>query len=162
MHGSLIDGQELYHVGEDPEQRRDLAAEYPDLAIELRHGYEDWWEIVSKQFDEEIPLSIWAVAGETTVLNSHDLRDDVDETAWNQMEIRQGKICVSYWEIQAEHAGFYRFQLYRWPREENRSLRDGFDGEVTDWWSGGEALPIASAELTVGGSTKSVLVEATD
>ena len=54
----LVNGDELYEIKRDPEQRRDIAAAHPDVVAHLRQAYEDWWEKVSRQFDEEIPIRI--------------------------------------------------------------------------------------------------------
>ena len=58
----------------------------------------------------------------------------------------------SYWHLQVERAGTYRFELRRWPRESGLSLTEACpavnltDGEAPE----GLALPIASARLLVG------------
>ena len=52
----LVDGVRLYDMPADPEQRRDVAAAHPEIVAELRLAYEAWWAIVSRRFDEEIPI----------------------------------------------------------------------------------------------------------
>ena len=59
----LVNGEELYAVKEDTEQRRDLAAEHPDVVAELRTAYEAWWKKVSRQFEEKIPIAIGGPGG---------------------------------------------------------------------------------------------------
>ncbi|MCL2478068.1 MAG: arylsulfatase [Treponema sp.] len=147
----LINGRELYNLVEDPEQRWNVSGDHRELAEEMRKGYEDWWKKVSVQFDEDIPISIGADGIKVTVLTSHDIRGSDSDCAWNQGQVRQGMICRSYWEILAEKEGNYRFEIRRWPLEENRPIREGIPGEIVDWWTGGKTLDIIKAELLVDG-----------
>lgn len=145
----LINGKELYDISVDKEQRNDIANKHPEIVEILNKGYEDWWNKVSIQFDEDIPISVGSNYEIVTDLTSHDCRGDIGEAAWNQGEIRQGKICNSYWEIFVEKEGKYNIKLRRWPIEEDRKLTEGIEGEVIDWYSGGRAIPIMKATIKV-------------
>jgi len=157
----LIDGKELYEVDSDREQRRDLAAGDPARVARLRAEYEKWWELVSTQVDETIPLSLGG-PGETC-LTSHDWRGDVGECAWSQADVRAGKRCNSYLEVLVERAGRYRFELRRWPREAGHALARGITGSDVPWrrgevdpkyyayYEGGAALPLLHARLSIAG-----------
>ncbi len=145
----LINGKELYDVSVDLEERNDVACKYPVIVDKLNAGYEDWWNKVSRHFYEDIPISIGSDFEIVTDLTSHDCRGDVGEAAWNQGEIRQGKICNSYWEIFVEKKGTYNIQLRRWPIEEDRNVVEGIPGEIKDWYSGGRAIPIKTATIRV-------------
>jgi len=149
----LINGKELYDLATDPEERWNIAAEHPQLVMEMREGYEDWWKKVSVQFDEDIPISIGSDAEKKTTLTSHDIRGSDNDCAWNQGQIRAGMYCRSYWEILAEKTGNYRFDVRRWPAEENRPIREGIPGEIRDWWTGGRKLDIVKAELLIDGES---------
>lgn len=92
----LVNGCELYDIAADPGQRNDIAAEHPEIVRELRDGYEAWWDLVSSQFDKEIPITLGKVP---VCLNTHDWRNEEGETAWSQGSIRAGKICNGYWEV---------------------------------------------------------------
>lgn len=148
----LIRGKELYNVKDDPEQRIDIADQHPDVVEQLRQDYEVWWEKVSKQFDEEIPISIGTEFEKVTRINSHDWRGDAGDIAWNQILIRKGKICNSYVEIDVESEGKYSFELRRWPEEEGRKITEGIPGEI-DLYSGGRAIPIRKATIEIAGLT---------
>lgn len=151
----LIDGKELYHLAEDPEQRRDLAEERPDILEELRGFYEEWWERVSLRFDEEIPIGIGSVKENPVFLSSHDWRGSEPDCVWNQGEIRRGLYHNSYWEIEVLADGWYTIELRRWPRELDLEIAGGIDGEAPadwrEWYSGGRALPIVGSALEVQG-----------
>lgn len=157
----LVNGAELYDIEADPGQERDVAQEHPELVQELRAGYEDWWKLVSQKFDEEIPISL----GEEPVsLNTHDWRNEDNESAWNQLFIRQGKRCNGYWEVMVIADGEYEFELRRWPREADRAIQASIKGDDVewnkeeiwpqsyDWYTGGKGLPIRSAQLKVTGA----------
>jgi len=114
----LINGRELYDILVDPEQRNDLAAEFPEVVAQLREGYEVWWDKVSEQFDGTIPITLGRAAA--------------------------GLVCNGYWEVDVAQSGRYRFELRRWPREEARAIAAGiagplkpFTSAIKDGWGGG-------------------------
>ena len=67
----LINGQELYDIQADPEQRSDIAANHPDVVAGLRQFYEEHWKDVSKRFGEYSRLVIGAAEANPTILSSH-------------------------------------------------------------------------------------------
>lgn len=158
----LVNGKELYDVSNDPGQVEDLAGLIPDKVKELRRAYEIWWNKVSERFDEEIPISIGSDKEKLTVINSMDWRGDMADCAWNQGQIRAGKICNSYVEILVEQDGKYCFELYRWPIEADMKIRDGIEGELVGWFSGGVALPIMKASIKIQDKKFTKHVEADD
>jgi hypothetical protein len=153
----LINGVELYDLEADPEQRRDVAADHPGVVAWLREGYEAWWAKVSRQFDDTIPIPIGDEAAKTVRLTTHDWRNDPVACAWNQSQVRAGLVCNGYWEVDIVVSGRYRFELRRWPREEDRAMVAGIPGplkpfraEIEHGWGGGRAIPIVSAAIRVG------------
>jgi arylsulfatase A-like enzyme len=156
----LIDGTDLYDADNDREQRFDIAAAHPDVVEKLRHEYEVWWDIVSVQFENEIPLLI---GHEETVLTAHDWRNEDCSSPWNQKFIRAGQISNGYWEIEVGQPGEYEVELRRWPREANRPLAAGIDGDDIQWsrdmvevrsfafYTDGVKLDIERAVLRIGG-----------
>jgi arylsulfatase A-like enzyme len=153
----LINGVELYDMATDPGQRRDVAPEHPDVVAALHEGYERWWDNVSQQFDETIPIPIGTEEGQSVLLNSHDWRNDPVECAWNQSQVRAGLECNGYWEIEVAVSGRYRFELRRWPREEDRAIVEGIPGELVSYldikqgYGGGRAIPLVTARIQVAG-----------
>ena len=158
----LVHGLELYHLGQDPGQRRDVAADHPALVAELRRGYEEWWELVSEQFGRDVPMVIGGTP-EPVRLTTHDLRNEACNGAWNQRQVREGHVAGGYWALDVRRAGRYRVELRRWPEEAGYALDAGIDGDDVEWrrdavqerdaphYRGGVALPIGWAVLTVGG-----------
>ena len=157
----LVDRHELYDMRADPGQTADVAAEHPEVVARLRAAYEDWWTKVTERAEERIPIEVGVDGASQVLINSHDWRNAEDpECVWNQAQIRQGVEYNGYWEIEVMRAGAYEIELRRWPREADLELREGIDGlrqvnssEMTyeRRYTGGRPLPIATAELEVGG-----------
>lgn len=164
----LVNGRELHDINEDREQRHDLAEQHPDVVEELRGEYEKWWEIVSTQFEEEIPISIGAEPARETLLTGHDWRNGECDCPWNQSHIRSGHECNGYWEIEIEQEGDYEFELRRWPKESGHAVTAGIDGDDIEWrrdaipesasgiYTGGRAMPLTNASLKIGEQEQSL------
>ncbi len=166
----LINGAELYDAAADREQRDDVAEKHPDVVLQLRDCYEDWWSLVSERIEEEIPIPIGTFPLQTTVLTCHDWRNEDGSSPWHQGFIRQAMLSDGYWEIEVAADGEYIVEARRWPVETGLSVRHGIDGDDVEWnradiepgdwnmYTGGLHLPIVSAALTVGELTHSASV----
>lgn len=158
----LVNGCELYDILADPGQQDDIAAEHPDVVAHLRDEYEQWWQIVSTQFDGMIPFPVGDPACPKTKLNIHDARNEISNVPYMQGMIRQGDRANGYWEIEIKTPGRYEVLLRRWPEETARPLTAGIDGDDVPWspqfispvhhvnYTGGKALPITGATLRIG------------
>jgi arylsulfatase A-like enzyme len=164
----LINGVELYDMHVDPGQTTDVSAEHSDVVTRLRDGYDAWWNDVSRQFDGTIPITVGSEVGESALLNSHDWRNDPVACAWNQSQVRAGLECNGYWEIDVAMPGLYRFELRRWPREEDRPITEGIAGEMISYrdighgYGGGRAIPLVAAEIQVADHIASCRLAADD
>jgi arylsulfatase A-like enzyme len=170
----LINGSELYDINKDRNQSNDISSEYPDIVDQLKAEYEKWWAIVSKQFDEDIPISIGHPDEPETRLTAHDWRDptnpksddpfvkeDNSYLVYNQGHIRQGAGKNGYFEIHVKRDGLYRFELRRWPREVDIALTDGIESSDAGWrldviherhhfnYTGGLAIPFTKASIQI-------------
>lgn len=153
----LINGEELYDIEADREQRNNIADSNLEMVEKLRNGYEHWWVKVTERTDEEIPLYL---GDYETYLSPHDVRGDIDECAFSQGRIRRGQIAYSYWEILVEEDGEYEFDIRRWPRSHERKIKEGIEGDDIEWnregvqpgfeglYTGGNALDIVSVEVS--------------
>ncbi|MBL4700945.1 MAG: arylsulfatase [Phycisphaeraceae bacterium] len=180
----LINGKELYEIHQDRGQTHDIASEHPQVVKQLRVDYENWWKIVSKQFDEAIPIIIGSPDEPEALLTAHDWRDPTDPRSddpfvmesneylvYNQSQVRQGLGENGYLEIQIQQAGVYRFELRRWPREEVRALTQGIAHSDEGWrsdvihprhremYSGGVAMPFTKAGIEIAGLSQTAAIE---
>jgi len=145
----LVNGTELYDMDADRGQEHDIHADHPGVVDELRKAYDDWWETVSVQFEEEIPIHIGTDAEKTTCLTGHDWRHpenpwgdtpsnaSISHLVYMQDQIRQGMGGIGYHEIQVTTTGTYRFDLRRWPGEDDRPIRDGIPETEKDFYEDG-------------------------
>jgi arylsulfatase A-like enzyme len=152
-HWRLINGVELYDIQIDPEQRHNIAEQHPDIVQELRSHYEDWWSLVSPTFDKDCPIVIGSECEPISRITTHDWHGE--QCAWNQGQIREGLECNGYWIIKVAEDGEYLFELRRWCKEEDRAMTEGIPGDVTDWYHGGNALDLKTAQIVVGDQKQS-------
>lgn len=144
----LVNGMELYDILADPGQENDIATDHPDVVEELRGEYEKWWDIVSADFDVDCPIIVGSENERISRITSHDWHGET--CAWNQGMIRQGTECNGYWIIEIAEDGEYEFELQRWPKEEDKAMIAGIPGEITDWYHGGRAIDLKTAQIKVG------------
>lgn len=164
----LVNGEELYDIQADPGQTTDVAVDHPDVVARLRADYDAWWDKVSRQFSGTVPIPIGSADEPSVRLNAHDWRNPDAACAWNQSQVRAAAPCNGYWEIDVARPGTYRFELRRWPKEEDRPIRDAIPGElrtyrdIEDGYGGGKAIPVTGARLKVGDSDLESPVSADD
>lgn len=157
----LINGSELYDIEDDPEQKNDLAEQFPEKAAELRTGYEAWWEDISPVFEEYPAIVIGSAREPETVLSSHDLHSET-MVAWNQQQVRAGMVCNGWWALRAAEAGTYQISLRRWPSETGLPIRSGLnplpaiEGTSVTRSAEGKALPIEKAGIRIAGIEKTL------
>lgn len=144
----LINGQELYDITQDPEQRNNIADQHPNVVTNLREAYEAWWTQVSERFDEDVPIPIATQHEPVTILTTHDWHNENSDCAWNQAAVRRGHICNGRWTIEVQEPGSYRFELRRWPREEDRPIVSNIPGKLT-LYHGGNAIPVTTARICI-------------
>ncbi len=169
----LVNGKELYKIDSDPSQRNDLAGQNPDLTENLRQAYDNWWTVVSEQFDRDIPIALGG-DGSVVKITTHDIRNEACDAVWNHRQVRLGQICGGYWEIDVRSAGTYTIELRRWPEEAGYAARAGIDGDDVVWrkdaieekdathYSGGVAIPIEWARIDIGGKNYQAEVDGED
>ena len=167
----LVNRDELYDIEADPLQRNNIADRHPQLVEELREGYEAWWQVCSRQMDDDIPISVGADVQDEAVLRTHDLRNEMDHSVvWNQGQVRRGDTCLGWWEIMVERPGSYEFELRRWPKEAGHRITAGIEGDDVEFrrdaiapgaesmYSGGNALAYNTACLRLSGMPQHCLV----
>lgn len=109
----LVNDQELYKIDVDPGQKKNLIAQHPEVAGQLRKGFEAYWKLVSPNDREYAYTVIGAPQDPETLLTADDWRKAV----WNHGMVAQGKKSTGAWHLTTQQAGTYQFEVRRWPRE---------------------------------------------
>ena len=154
----LIDGKKLFHMVNDPGQKKDIAAEYPGKVKEMREAYENWWDYTSRDFGYYEAYKI-GDRKEEYVITVHDLHTTFP-VAWNQSMIRnpfEGKkpaLPQGYWMIDIEKTGKYEIELRRWPKESglkfnNTPAQLGVESGWYDIMPEGVVLDLKNATLNI-------------
>lgn len=166
----LVNGDELYDLSNDPGQRKNVIKENMDRIPPLNEAYEDWWQVVSEQFDRDVPFALGGTE-ETVILTAHDIRNESSETVFHQGQVRSGVAVSGYWAVDVRSAGPYSIQFRRWPKSTGYKLTSGIDGDDSGWrkdgidhasaknYEGGEALDIKWARLIIGGETSHTQID---
>ncbi len=110
----FIRNKELYDIIEDPAQGHDVSLQYPEVVQELSASLVAWYESVAPRLKEKCPLVLGNIAENPARLCSMDVMGDV---AWSQGAILSAQKSSGRWWVQVEHAGRYRFECRRWPKE---------------------------------------------
>lgn len=145
----LVNGKELYDVGKDPGQAKDVGEEFSETAAKMRAHYDQWWDELMPAAEAYQPIVVGGRAENPARLSASD---------WNGVYcdnpgcVRGGQALSGPWSIRVERAGRYRFSLRRWPKESGLALSDPaapLKGEYGDLMAG-KALPITQARLRIG------------
>lgn len=128
----LINGTELYNIENDQGQDHDLANEYPNKVEEMRAFYEQWWNKISVDFDEEIYFKVGSPYENPLTLTAHDIHSPENQYPWNQIAIREGFKSEGYWSIDVLESGSYKVSLRRYPIESNLMVNDTVAGVSTE------------------------------
>ncbi|MHC5077257.1 MAG: arylsulfatase [Planctomycetota bacterium] len=147
----LVNGDELYKIADDLEQRNNIIEKHPDIAEKLRAYHARWVEEM-KPFQGEVSVVNLGVDSEPVVhLRSghwcvtHGNKFGVDE--WEQTTgpgVKNG-----YWALQVMSSGQYKVELYGWPKESGLAFSDTFPS----FEERNERLPgrkVAKAKLKIG------------
>jgi hypothetical protein len=108
-----------------------------------------WWQGVEPVANEVQRIIVGSDAENPMMLSACEWKDVfVDQ----QRQVRIGVRKNSYWHLDVERAGRYRFELRRWPRESGLALTEACSyTELTDGeMEAGVALPIAQARMMIG------------
>ncbi|MFI3326211.1 MAG: arylsulfatase [Clostridia bacterium] len=168
----LINGKELYKIREDKEQRDDVASKYPEVVEKLRGEYDKWWDIVSTQIAQPIPIS---VGTEEMLITCHDAVSPTSKVAWMQGHVRNAMVCNGHYEIDVTESGKYRIECRRWSRETDVAICDEIapendvefekDGVLEEEWynyQGSTAMFVGAACIKVQDKSCSKVVEKDD
>ena len=140
---------ELYHLGRDPGQQKDVASDHPQVFQAMKRHYEEWYAEAKNLFDLPRWITIGHEASNPMTLYSQDWVGDYCD---NPRGLSQST-ARGYWNVKVDRAGEYEIELRRWPKESGKGLTEGWP-ERSDL--GNAARPIASAGLQVAGRSQVV------
>ena len=114
-------GQFLFDIQADPAERKDVAAEHPEVVKQLRAYYGPFWEKVSPRLTP-VRINIGDKGEPKTVLCSQDWYMKKGNPPWNFGMIKKLPRVTAPWMVNVKKAGRYRFTLRQWPAEANRPV----------------------------------------
>ncbi len=138
----LVNDRQLYDVGADPHQDRDVAAEHGDVVRKMREHYAAWWKRTRPQFEQVRYIHLGSDKANPTMLYSSDW---VGSYADNFGNLAAGR-GIGRWHVIVETDGTYEFTLRRWAPEADTPLAAPLAGPMGK----GRARPIAKARLKIG------------
>lgn len=145
----LLEDRELFDLDVDPMQQTNVIDRYPDIAERMREHLYEWWDDVKDIANEPQRVIIGHDAENPMMLTACEWLDVfIDQ----QQQIRRADLKNGWWELEVAEAGEYEFELRRWPRDADLTIRAGLeatpvaDGELLP----GLALPITKARMQVG------------
>lgn len=150
----LVEGTELYDLDKDPEQRTNIADQYPEKVATYKAAYDKWWNEISPTFVEKPYFIIGDEAENPTTLFCHDWHSETF-TPWQQNHIREGQINNGFWRVKVAEAGTYTLKLRRWPEESHlaigapTAIRPAVEGTSITASKKGKALVIKNSRIKI-------------
>jgi arylsulfatase A-like enzyme len=144
----LVQDKELYDVQADPDQKRNVLADHPEVTAKMRAHYDRWWAGVAPRTGEFSPIHIGSDRENPTMLSPCDWQDVfLDQGA----QIRRGDRKNGAWNLVVEREGEYELSLRRWPKEAAAPIVSSVPEyqAVDGTYPAGVALPVAKARLRV-------------
>ena len=141
---------ELFDLGKDPGQKKDVSAQYPEIVRELKRHYDAYWASIEASIDVIEPMVIgYPVEPYTDLTSNNWIEVDFD----NRGKVAGAESMGGIWEIEVEKDGEYLVRLSRWPFYMDRPLSSIGPAETIGGMpiDPGEALPIESGSLSVNG-----------
>ncbi|MGH9719173.1 MAG: arylsulfatase [Bryobacteraceae bacterium] len=156
----LVNGTELYNIGNDPEQKLDVAAANAGVLEKMRAHYEKWWAGVEPGLSDFCPVSIGAKQQNPVYLTSSDWEEIYADNP-GHVSNAVGGPRGGPWNVFVESGGNYEIMLTRWPPHQKLALDVGrtpqklTDGSLPE----GKAMPVAGAKLTIAGQEHAMKTE---
>lgn len=135
----LVQDTELYDLATDPAQQRNVIAEHPDVAAQLRAHYAAWWDGLAPGLNQSQYVIIGHAAEPESQLSPCEWHDVfLDQGA----QVKKGFDLNGVWHLEVARAGDYTFELRRWPRE--------LDLPITAAVEGAKAIRATTARIRIG------------
>ena len=135
---------ELYHVGRDPGQTKNVADEHPEIVKAMMDHYDAWHKEARALFDRERWITLGGRTSNPMILYAQDWVGDYCD---NPRGLSQSK-ARGHWNVIVDREGEFEIELRRWPKESDKKLTEGWNGPKD---KGPSARPIAVANLKIAG-----------
>ncbi|WP_231617685.1 sulfatase-like hydrolase/transferase [Novipirellula aureliae] len=145
----LLNGKELYEMDADPAQRKDVAAEHPEVVATLREFYMPFWKSVSPRMTP-VSIDLGNATDNPTELCSQDWYMPRGNPPWNFGTINRLPRVTGPWHVDVKQAGNYRITLRQFPRQAD---------EVVKAVRGRVEIAGQAKEVVVMPGTKGVVIE---
>ena len=111
--------EELYELGSDPGQKKDVSSQHPEVVRELEGHYDAYWASIEDSIDVIEPVVIGNPAEPYTDLTSNNwIEVDFD----NRGKVAGANSMGGTWQVEVEKSGEYLIRLSRWPFYMDRPL----------------------------------------
>ena len=163
-------GKELYDIKKDPGQKKNVAAEHPEVVARLTKFYDAWWAELLPTFKQDTAINLGHQAENPARLTSHDWIT-TKSTPWNQRHVRTavtGEGMNGFWNVNVVEDGEYEFRLRRWPEEIDKPLNAaipaGKDVPGTEAYRAiaGEKIEPTKATLQIGDKQHEIKIKPGD
>lgn len=151
----LVNGTELYDLSKDPEQRVNIADQYPEKITEYKKAYDLWWDEISPGYQDMPRIYVGHNAENPVKIFSHDWHTTREASPWHQRHIRQAYMDNGNWLLKVAESGKYNFKLRRWAEETKLPLngkapiRKALPGTSVTDTKKSTVLTIKKAKLTI-------------
>lgn len=152
----LVNGLELYNIGTDPGQVKDVSGNQPDISKKMRSHYEEWWTEVEADRSKLYAISIGSKKENPVKLTSCDWDGAYTDNWW---QLRTGG-HNGIWHILVEESAEYEFELRRWPIEADAPIRVSLTNPAFN--NEGTALPVVEARIKIADVDLSLPVSSND
>ncbi len=141
----FVNGKELYDMTEDPGQKKDVAADHPEVVEKLTGEYEAWWKSIGTRFGDYVRIDVGSKAENPAHLTCHDWHTNNRAVPWNHGHIRRDLVANGYWAVNVTEAGQYRITLRNRPAHVKHplnatsaevSIESGGEGESSGMGAG--------------------------
>jgi arylsulfatase A-like enzyme len=127
----LVNGKELYDMGNDKIQSKNVIDQHPLVVEKLVLGYEKWWRSIMDEGPNERYAYIKVGAGKENPsrINAHDMLTGKHGSAWHQNGATAAAQATGRWKIEFVEDGEYSISLRRFPRESGLAINAAFPAQ---------------------------------
>ena len=107
----LVNGKQLFDMSVDDGQKKNVAANHPEVLARLGKAYDGWWTSIGERFDDYVRISLGHRAENPALLTCHDWHTSNKPVPWNHGHIRRKLMANGFWAVTVTRAGDYRITL---------------------------------------------------